>query len=474
MPISTEQSSYQLSEEENQDIFENDIVPDYFPATRPAREMIYGLSFSGKRGDKTELKSITHKPKAIFLGGQSGSGKSKLADFEYSQFSKSGGAVVVNSDELREYHPQFENLQQTQFDKASFLVNPDTVKWQQKLIAATAESGRNLILDGTLEGTPDPILQTMQQLRERGYTIQLSILAVPAVSSRLGIYKRYENQIEREGQGRWVGMETHDRLYAQIPQTITLLETEQAIDRIHIYGRSIGSVSPLLYENWLENGKWHIALQASNALEECRNRPWSMVEKKRHIADLQLVKWLALNRNADPNHCDAITNQPEPFPLIYRPAQPADAQLFFEWANDPLTRQQSFNTNPVVWENHVAWFAKKIVDPNVLMLVFDNQQGQPVGQVRLERLGPEVIIGISLDSAFRGQGLALVMIRAASEAYKTQFSHETLPIHAYIRPDNRASIRSFEKAGYVFSHGSSKFGVPSLVYREQLTTNREQ
>lgn len=460
MSINAEQIPYYLPEEKNQDIFDNDILPAAFFGAEPAHEKIIDITLTDGEG----MKFITHKPKAIFLGGQSGSGKSGLAEFIRRQFSKAGGAVVVNSDAFREYHPQFPYLQQSQFDKASSLVNPDTIKWQQKLIRSTSESGRNLILDGTLGGDPRPIRQTMQQLREKGYTIQLSILAVPAVSSRLGIYKRYENQIERKGQGRWVGMDNHDKLYAQIPQTVALMETEQVVDRIHIYGRSIGSVSPLLHENWLENGEWHIPPRAAEALEECRNRPWSMVDKERHIADSHLVKWLASNRNADPKHCDAIDNQPEPLPLVYRSAQPDDDRLYFDWANDPVIRQQSFKTTSISWENHTTWFSGKLTDPNTLLLVFETQQGEPVGQVRLEQLGPEIIIGISLDSTFRGKGLALNIIKAAIEAAHSHFPNKALPIHAYIRRDNPASIRSFEKAGFAFSRESGKFGVQSKVY----------
>ncbi|MCY7357116.1 MAG: zeta toxin family protein, partial [Rudanella sp.] len=170
MSISTAQQTYLLSETENQLIFLQDILPDAFDET-----------------------SQTFSPKAIFLGGQSGSGKSDLALAMQQSFSEVEGVVIVNSDALREYHPNFLWLQKNNPDQASFLVNPDTFKWQQKLIAATVESGRNLILDGTLGGDSAPILQTMKQLKTSGYSVQLSILAVPARLSRLGIYKHYED-----------------------------------------------------------------------------------------------------------------------------------------------------------------------------------------------------------------------------------------------------------------------------------------
>ena len=71
--------------------------------------------------------------------------------------------------------------------------------------------------------------------------------------------------------------------------------------------------------------------------------------------------------------------------LTYRTAQPADARLYFDWANDPDTRQQSFNSAPISLETHTAWFTRKLADPNALLLCFTNETGEPVGQVRFER-----------------------------------------------------------------------------------------
>lgn len=150
--------------------------------------------------------------------------------------------------------------------------------------------------------------------------------------------------------------------------------------------------------------------------------------------------------------------------LTVRTARPDDVQLYFDWANDPATRQQSFNTNPIVWETHKIWFVRKISDPHALMLVFENEAGSPVGQVRFEQTADEVIVGVSLDAAFRGQGLAPRMLQQALDSFQSYFPGNTLPVHAYIRPDNTASVRSFERAGFLFSHESRKFGVSSLVY----------
>ena len=146
--------------------------------------------------------------------------------------------------------------------------------------------------------------------------------------------------------------------------------------------------------------------------------------------------------------------------LTHRPARPDDSALYFDWANDPDTRQQSFNSNPIAPETHAGWFTRKLIDANALLLVFENEADEPVGQVRFERqpeadMPDEVIISLSVDASFRGQGLAHQLIRQGCTACWEQWGD--VPIHAYIKPDNRASIRSFEQAGFTLSGESGKF-----------------
>lgn len=163
--------------------------------------------------------------------------------------------------------------------------------------------------------------------------------------------------------------------------------------------------------------------------------------------------------------------------LTHRLAQPADAQLYFDWANDPATRRQSFNQAPISPETHTAWFTRKLADPDALMLVFANEAGDAVGQVRFERIAvadlpDEIVIGLSVDAAHRGRGLASQLIEQACAVCRAHWGPVT--IHAYIKPDNQPSQRAFERAGFRLSGESGKFvtpsgsgageAVPSLVY----------
>ncbi len=153
--------------------------------------------------------------------------------------------------------------------------------------------------------------------------------------------------------------------------------------------------------------------------------------------------------------------------ITHRPAQLADAQLYFNWANDPDTRRQSFNSAPISLETHAAWFTRKMADANALLLVFENEAGEAVGQVRFERtpvadMPDEIIIGVSVDTNQRGKGLASQLIKQGCAVCREQW--DVVTIHAYIKPENRASVRAFERAGFTLSGESGKFGVPSLVF----------
>ncbi|HLF07214.1 MAG TPA: UDP-2,4-diacetamido-2,4,6-trideoxy-beta-L-altropyranose hydrolase, partial [Thermoplasmata archaeon] len=55
--------------------------------------------------------------------------------------------------------------------------------------------------------------------------------------------------------------------------------------------------------------------------------------------------------------------------ISFRRAASGDARLVWEWANDPDTREASFDTAPIPWETHEDWFAKKVVDPECVFLI---------------------------------------------------------------------------------------------------------
>ena len=121
--------------------------------------------------------------------------------------------------------------------------------------------------------------------------------------------------------------------------------------------------------------------------------------------------------------------------LTFREANENDTQLYFDWANDPVVREQSYNSNPINFENHKKWFESKINDCSCLMFIFQNEKKLNIGQIRIQKENnKEALIGISIASDFRGRGYAKDMLQIASDFFLK--SNPTFLINAFIKETN--------------------------------------
>ena len=120
-----------------------------------------------------------------------------------------------------------------------------------------------------------------------------------------------------------------------------------------------------------------------------------------------------------------------------------DAQLLFYWANETLTRQNSFNPNPIDWNSHICWLKKKLDNPSSKIYLF-HMDKEPIGVVRFET-DNNTIIGITVASEKRGQGVGAKILKLACDKFWEDSKNNIL---AYIKKDNVPSIRVFEKAGF--------------------------
>jgi RimJ/RimL family protein N-acetyltransferase len=136
--------------------------------------------------------------------------------------------------------------------------------------------------------------------------------------------------------------------------------------------------------------------------------------------------------------------------LSFRKADISDLLLYFEWANDQAVREQSFQSNKISLENHTKWFNTKINDKDCIMLVFENELKEVVGQVRLQNENAEsCVIGVSVAEEHRGKGYATILLIESSNYFLEYYPKKI--IQAYIKNTNIGSIKSFQKAGFSFA-----------------------
>lgn len=175
------------------------------------------------------VKSVEN-PKAVFLAGQPGAGKNKLAEETLKGFKTN--AIIVDMDELRKYHPDFGSV------KDQYSLDADTRKFKTLLLDECIKNKCNVIFDGTLGGQLKYVEAEMQNMKDSGYSIKINALAVNDSISKLGFVSRYEKQVSEQGQGRNVDLSYHNEIYKNIPNNITELIGKGKVDEMTLYKRN--------------------------------------------------------------------------------------------------------------------------------------------------------------------------------------------------------------------------------------------
>lgn len=130
-----------------------------------------------------------------------------------------------------------------------------------------------------------------------------------------------------------------------------------------------------------------------------------------------------------------------------RPVEEADAERIFAWRNLPDLIDLSTRRKSVTWEEHSAWFRRKLDDDGCrIFIILCN--GEPAGQLRFERAdngSGDWNVGIYLIDGFKNKGVGS---RALKEGCDKMAAAEAVCIVAYIREDNETSRRAFANAGF--------------------------
>lgn len=122
-----------------------------------------------------------------------------------------------------------------------------------------------------------------------------------------------------------------------------------------------------------------------------------------------------------------------------------DCLLLFNWRNMPEIYQWFNNDRPVTVSEHLAYFDESINAHDVALFIIQHN-GNPIGHVCLKERTPEsAAISIYIAPEFSGQRFGTAAIKqACAAAAQSGLSM----IVAEVRPENNASIKAFERAGF--------------------------
>lgn len=146
------------------------------------------------------------------------------------------------------------------------------------------------------------------------------------------------------------------------------------------------------------------------------------------------------NRNIKDNYIQLFKNS-----LTCRKAEDIDCDLYYQWANDPLTRSMAFSKKPILYENHCKWFKNRINDQNTVMYLFYSKSN-PIGQVRFDINDDKAIIDISIAPDSRGKRYGTQMLQESLFWLKTEKHH--LVLISEVLRENLASQKIFERCNF--------------------------
>ncbi|WP_281154702.1 zeta toxin family protein [Streptomyces sp. HYC2] len=217
------------------------------------------------------------QPVLVLVGAQPAAGKSQAMAAAVQRHADRQ-LVPLTGDELRAFHPRYEELLAEQPLLFPNATGQASGAWVRMSIEHARAHGYSLMLEGVFRN-PAMTVATAEEFAAAKHTVEVLGLGVRAERSRLDSLHRYLES------GRWTPPTAHDGAYAMMPQTIAAAEASPAVRRLTITDRT----GVDLYVNERNtDGRWRHEPAGTAALEASRARP---------LPSEEAARWLARHRD---------------------------------------------------------------------------------------------------------------------------------------------------------------------------------
>lgn len=212
-----------LDETLSEEIFADVIWPHYLRMSQ---------TNSGQKTTPTAIETVATAttPRFVSVGGQPGSGKGRVVEAVSNTIA---GAVSVMGDELRQFHPTFNQLMAENPLEMPKVTAAASGKWVSLVTQNLRRHQLSAVVETTLRQAT-MLLAEFQNFRDAGYQTELQVVAVPLELSRQATVTRFQGQVDDFGTGRWTPRDHHDTAAAAVPQTIETLANSGLVDVIGV------------------------------------------------------------------------------------------------------------------------------------------------------------------------------------------------------------------------------------------------
>lgn len=164
--------------------------------------------------DEHQALAKNVNPKGYVLGGQPGAGKSNAINRIVDELN--GNVLIINGDDFRRYHPDFETIQK-QYDKdASMYTAQFAGELTNHIIERAIQERYNVAIEGTFRTAETP-LKTLQDLKTNGYQTNVYIQTTSKDVSWQSTLDRYDAMKRAGISPRYTPKEHHDLVVALLP-----------------------------------------------------------------------------------------------------------------------------------------------------------------------------------------------------------------------------------------------------------------
>lgn len=215
------------------------------------------------------------RPVAVYVMGQPGSGKTRLAPMVRRALR--GRPTQISGDDFKAAHPDYLTLLREEPRTAGERIRADYRAWQAMAEARVREQRGDVVIE-IAPGGAASFVEGAMLYRQAGYRVELVVLAVRAADSRQGTAERCAEVNSLGGHGRFTTADGHDKHFDALAQAVAAAEETRVADSVMVWRRD-GTV---LYRNALTpEGAWTRRAGAAGALLAERTRLYTVQEAAR-------------------------------------------------------------------------------------------------------------------------------------------------------------------------------------------------
>ncbi len=247
------------------------------------------------------------RPVVVFLVGQHGAGKTRIAAVAVGRLGSRGGFADLDSDLYKPYHPRYDELITGDDRLMAAYLGPDSWAWLGQAHDYVRARKINALKPETAQDHRGAAAH-MAAYRNAGFRVEVMIMAVPAAMSNQGIIARHHEQVTDRGHGRLPVQANADRAYTGICDLAGLIDRDHLADEVGVFRR--GHAVPCYHNTIERSGRWTAKPALRAAAETERGWIWTAAE----TTDFQVTQ-ARLRRELGPawtQRLDEISTQAQP------------------------------------------------------------------------------------------------------------------------------------------------------------------